>query len=489
MFFAFAIPLAVGILITAFTRGGRTALWGGWFVATLLLPAWLTLQTGSLLIDLRAVAGCAGLLGLVVGLKNKDANDSHSSFRVLPADVVIVILVLIQAYSQLRIGRFGPLTLPEIARKWFLPYMVGRVFLGSYNDLERILPLASKLFMALSVAALVEAVTKVHLINRVLGKTYGLLEQGEGYRWGLKRAQGPLDHPIFFGMMLVLLFPWAIEATDRAWKRQGPRWWLLLAPTMGAAIIVTVSRGAQIAAVMTVIVTVFFQKPKWRVAIVLLGIIGGGGAVTAKELLSGALSKMAGEKDEEARIIQINGDEVEYTGTNHRMLLFKVYEDAIANTGLFGYGYELRGIELEESIAQRFGSIDDHYILFLLQHGYAALVSFLILAGAGMLDLGILAWNPKNPTACFAGASFGAMFAVTVSLLSVWFAPDFGMIFLFASGLASNLRNLPAASESTPPPSPTKTDVRVIDMETLRPRLVPAHAPIRTTPKSMEHGS
>ena len=485
MFFAFAIPLALGTLITAFTRGGRSALWGGWFIGMLLLPVWLTMQVGSLLIDLRAVAAVCGLLGLAFGLKTPEERNSKQEFRLLPADVLIVVLVLIQAYSQWRIGRVGPLTIPEIARKWLLPYVVGRFFLGSLRDLDRILPLACKLFMTLSVFAIVEAVIKVNLMNRVLGKTYGLLEQGEGYRWGLKRAQGPLDHPIFFGMMLVLLFPWAVEASNRALKGRGPKWWLLLTPAMGTAIIVTVSRGAQIAGFFTIGMTVFFQNPRWRIAIIILAILGGVGAYGSKQLLSETLSKMAGEKEDETRLISINGDEVEYTGTNHRILLFKVYEDAIANTGLFGFGYELQGIELEESIAQRFGSIDDHYNLFLLQHGYAAIGSFLILALLSILDLGIIAWDPRNPAAGFAGASCGAMVAVTVSLLSVWFAPDFGMIFIFSAGLAGNLRTM--ALERDEPPL-KQTTMRPIEAIEPRRRLVPAHAPTRPIPRHQEPG-
>jgi len=486
MFFLAAFCLMAGILATASTQGGRPAFWGGWFVALLLLPSWLAFPCGSLLLDLRTVAAVTGLIALTIGRKVDDAEEPAFTFRLLPADVVIVALVLVQCYSQLRIDRFGPLTGPEIARKWLLPYLVGRIFLRSARDLDRVAPLAARLFLGLSVYAIVEALIKFNPINRLLGKTYGLLEQGEGYRWGLKRAQGPVDHPIFFGMMLVLLFPWAVEASLRAWRGRGPRWWLLLTPALLAAILVTVSRGAQIAVALTIAVTVFFQLPRWRVHFVVLALVIGLGAVAGKELISEGLSRWAGESKEETRLLEINGEEVEYTGTNHRILLFKVYEHALRNVDTFGYGYELRGIELEESIAQRFGSIDDHYILFLLQHGYAALGAFLILAILATLDLGILAWDVRNPTASFAAVSCGSMAAVTVSLLSVWFAPDFGMVWLFAAGLASNLRNLPVNLESPGPSasdSPTETEAR-----DRRPRLTPASAPIRRRNDPQEPG-
>ena len=57
-----------------------------------------------------------------------------------------------------------------------------------------------------------KAVTHVNVVQHALGKVFGLLEEGSGYRWGLKRAQGLTSHPIYFGYLLVLTLPWALEA-------------------------------------------------------------------------------------------------------------------------------------------------------------------------------------------------------------------------------------------------------------------------------------
>ena len=479
MFYLMSLFLVVGTFAVAASKGGREGLWFAWLVAMLAMPIWVTFTFGSLTLDMRTVAGLAGLTAVVaLGEKETRSAEVHK-LRILPliSDVVVIILFLVQVYSQYRIGRFGPLTAPDIARRWVLPYFVGRYYFGSMADIRRCLPTSAKLLIGLSAFALFEAVTKFHIVNRFLGKTYPILETGEGYRWGLKRAQGPLDHPIFFGMMLVLLFPFAYEAFREARAGRGPRWWRWVLPALSAAVIVTVSRGAQISLIFTGLVTLFFQKPKWRVAIFTFVVIGGSAGYVAKSALTTALGKLAEEKDEDVRLIMIDGEEYEYTGTNHRILLFTAYDQAFKDCDAFGYGFEMQGIELEEQVAQRFSSIDNHFIKFFLQYGYVGLACFIILAVLSLIKLGMLAWDVTNPAAGMASALFGSLISVTVGLLSVWFAPDFGSVWLFCVGLAANMRCLPRIDESSNEPSQS-TDTQIV-LPPSRLKLKPVHAPVR----------
>ncbi|MFO0953741.1 MAG: hypothetical protein U0835_21810 [Isosphaeraceae bacterium] len=484
--------LGTGVLMVVMARvaakdGGRAGLWFAVLASMLLMPTWITWRFGSLTMDFRAVGQVLGLMSLALAWSGPyPPSAERPRRRLLLADLMILVLFLVQVYTQRRIGRFGPLTAPDIARRWVLPYVAGRVFLGSADDVARVLPVASKLLMGLATFAVVEAVTKVHLVNRLLGKNFALLEGGEGYRWGLKRAQGPLDHPIFFGMMLVLLWPWVDEAARRAWRGRGEKWWLALAGMMAAAVVVTVSRGAQISLVGTVGVTAFFRMPQYRLRMFVAAVVLGGGGYVAKHELSEVLSKWAGEKAEEVRIVEINGNEYEYSGTNHRVLLFKAYEQAMVDTGAFGFGYEMLGIELEEAVAQRFSSIDDHYIRFLLQYGYVGLGAFVLLSLVSLIDLARVAWDVRQEVSGLAAAQFGGFAMVTVGLLSVWFSPDFGAVWLFSAGLAGNLRCLPPSEAPAAPEPPTDSDADEPEEPAgfapppLRPRIVPAHPPYRT---------
>jgi hypothetical protein len=359
---------------------------------------------------------------------------------------------------------------------------MGRWLLASTADIPKTTRLIVRVLLVLSAFAVFESFVKINPINKALGKTYDLLEEGEGYRWGLKRAHVMFDHPIFFGMGLVLLLPWAMEAGRLAKAKSAPRWWRWAPWAIAAALFATVSRGPQLAAMGATLIYFFFRRPRLRLAMIVSAIGIGAIAFSAKDQIIELLGKAAGEKSEEVALIQIEGEEVEYTGTQHRMLLFRVYARAIDTTGWFGFGTELKGIELEESIAQRFGSIDCHYLLFLLQHGYLGVGVFLILTLVILLNLLRVAWRPELPQSALAGGLFGSLFAVAVLLVSVWFSPDFAAIWLFSAGLASRLPFLRVISSHTvqAPPLPVLKSATT-------PRLAPAHAPLRILNPGQTH--
>ena len=429
---SFTLSLLLPIALAA-SVGPRRALWIAWPVALVLLPVWINLSVGAMRLDLRTGAAVGCLIGFLMHSEN-----THPT-PWLTSDWIMAILILVQVISERQIGQFGTFTIVEILRQWLLPYMLGRMFLGSTADIARALGPLSKILLIVTLFAMFEAVTKFHPINKALGRTYGLLEQGEGYRMGLKRSQAMTDHPIFFGMLLVLFHPWAIEAARRARAGLGPKWWRFLPWMVAGALVGSVSRGPQLSAIVTAIAAFFFRHSKWRVpliaTILLVGIAGYG----VKEVLVDEFQKVAGESEETAITIIINGEEELYTGTRHRVLLFKVYADAIDNAGMFGWGQQMRGIELEENIAERFGSIDSHYVMFFLQRGYSGVLPFVLLQFCTLAQLARAAWASQGLRGGLAGSMFGAMAAVDAGFFSVWFSPDFGTVWLFNCGLATGL--------------------------------------------------
>jgi hypothetical protein len=482
MFLILFFALFGWTIAEATRRGAREALWRSWLLTLLVLPSWLVAQSGALTYDLRTASELAVLIGFALS-PPKDGPPA----RFLLADLLAIGLSSSIIISQYQVGHFGPLAGPDIVRKWLLPYLMGRFFLGSAADIGRVLPIFARMVAWMSVLAMVEAVVKFNIINKVLGKTFSLLEEGEGYRWGMKRAQGNLEHPIFFGMLLVMIFPWTVEAFRRARQGRGPRWWRYLPLLIGGALFATVSRGPQIAALFTFAATVFFRKKRWRLPILAGGLALAVSVYVLKEQAVDGLSQMAGEKGGEPILIVLDGEEVEYTGTNHRILLFSVYRDTFHRLGLFGYGAELRGINLEEDIAQRFGSIDNHYMLFLLQYGYVSEGIFLALALCTAYYLGRAGWKGGPAPSGLAGSLCGAMLAVAVLLVSVWFAPDFGTAWLFCAGLASNIRTLApeAAPEEKDAPVPEEAPAAI----RLVPRLFPGYAPRPGDHAGLERGA
>jgi hypothetical protein len=434
----------IGTLSLGLKDGPRRAVSAGWVSAAFLLPFWLQMGVGSLVLDLRTGAVIAVCLALLTQLDRID-------YRLSIADFLILGIVLAQAVSQYQANSLRPLTVPEIARKWLFPYLMGRFLLTNTDDIRYAVKGLAYVIVFLSSLAVGECFIQINFINTILGKTFGLLEAGEGYRWGLKRAHVTFNHPIFFGMGLVLLLPWALEASRLARNGEGPRWWRLLPLAMAAALFATVSRGPQIAGIATTAIYYFFRLPKIRIPFILLVVGVGITANTFKEELVDLLAVIAGEKShqEEGKWIFIQGEEVEYTGTNHRVLLFRVYDEAMQKAGWFGYGTELKGVELEESIAERFSSVDCHYLLFFLQHGYLGLGAFIILSLGTLISCSRVAFKIDRPESSLAAGLFGALLAVAVILVSSWFSADFAGIWLFSAGVASRLLFLKQASPVT----------------------------------------
>lgn len=441
--FLFLLVFVVAVsLSVAMIRGSAGSLRPLWWSILLLGPTWLTSQQRSVQLDLRTAAAAGFLLGLFCWRR------SGTPRRWLAADSCVCLLVLIQIASQYQAGDLRPLTSIEIARVWLLPYVVGRIFLGSAGEIPDV-KIFARIAAALSVLAVIEAFGHRNLLSSLTGKTFGLLEQGEGYRWGLKRAQGAFVHPIFFGTVLILIMPWTLHARRLAQQGQGRPWWKLLPWLVSCAVLVSVSRGPQLALGVVAFFDTFFRKPAWRGAmisvVVLLLTVG----YPARGTVLNHLSAWAGEEPSQ-RVVIIDGEQVEYTGTLHRLLLFRVYGEPLMQAGLLGFGLRMQGVQTDNSDS-RFASIDNHYLRFTLQHGYGGLAAFVALSLLTLTYSAGTALRRRDDASGLAGAMFGSHLAVSVLLMTVWFAPDFGTVWLFSAGLAGCLHVLPESDSAANP--------------------------------------
>jgi hypothetical protein len=464
MFMVLSITLIALIAVQTYARGARSGLWWGWLVALLLVPSWMIVRFGALTIDLRTVAAVTGLVGVWLFGRRL----VHHTW--LAADFLIGGLVAIQIASEFQSGQFGLLSAAEIARIWLLPYLVGRCFLGSERNIRDVLPAFARTTLVLSLYAVMEAVTHVNPLNELMGKVYGVLEAGEGYRWGLKRAQAFFDHPIYLGFLLVLILPWALVARRLALKGESPLWWKYLPIFVGVALACTASRGPVIAGILTICVSALLTRPRWWVPALGFATVSVAGMLLFQGAVVEGLASIAGGTNEEPVMLVIGDREVAYTGTSHRVLLFQVYDHAVGQLEPLGYGSQLRGVNIDD-VPERFRSIDCHYLLFLLQRGPLGLGMFVLFALVTLGNLASVAWKSAKPSAGLAAGMFGAMALVSVMMISVWLAPDFGAAWLFGAGLAGNLKSFRFASEREAPIP--------LEWNSPRPLLVAGHAPER----------
>ena len=427
--------------VRAVARDGSHALRSGFWVAMLLGPTWLTYGLRSIQLDLRSVAAVYGLLLLIV-VPRRDGLNPLMRYRPAASDLLMLFLFGSILMTQFLKETVAPLTPFNLARQWLLPYVVGRFFLLRSSDIEDLAPTVFKVIGLVAVLGVIEALFRKNLVNELLGMRFGLLEQGEGYRWGMKRAQGATRHPIYNGMMLVMLFPWAVECYRYCRRGAHRALWKLTPVLCATACFFAVSRGPHAALIVTIGSMLFFRVRFLRVPLATLGIIAGLTLFTMYDELIEFAGRLAGETEESVRIIYIDGEPYEYTGTKHRELLNIVYADAIREAGWIGWGAGLRGVEIDPNVAQRFGSVDNHYLLHYLRYGYIGAGAFILLALGALFQSLWCSWNTTHGRSTLAAGLCGAFIGVGILMKSVWFDPDYGSVWLFCAGLSGCLLRL-----------------------------------------------
>jgi hypothetical protein len=449
--------LGLTVLGLAATRGARAALWWGWPLGMLLMPAKFRLHLpGGLsftpqittLLALGALA-LTGSLGAPAGA------------RFAPADLVLITLVASQLLTDQISGTAGTLTPAQTLITWALPYLLGRLYLRSERDLVPALrPLALAL-LVLVLGLVFEAVTNANPFSAAVGMNYhGTV------RSGLCRARGTLAHPIFMGMVVVTYLPLALAAARLGRDRLGPAWWRALPPALLLGTLATVSRGPMLAFAGTLATCLFINRPRLRIPVAAATLAAAALAIFAPSAVKSALYAISGEDtaatDKEHRIIELNGREVVYTGTDHRWMLYEVYAQELADAGLLGFG-NVQTADMLDPDQNRtwFYSIDNFYILHQIRYGEVGLWTIRLLILATLIPLARAAWRaPAGPLTVAAGGLIGAVAMYAFIFFTVALTIDYQTHWAFLSGLAISVAQIlraraPARAPARTAPAPT----------------------------------
>jgi hypothetical protein len=90
----------------------------------------------------------------------------------------------------------------------------------------------------------------------------------------------------------------------------------------------------------------------------------------------------------------------------------------------------------------RFRSIDNHYLLFYLQYGAVGITLFALLAASLLWNVLPAFLNGDGATGRLAAGLLGAMAGCLITMRGVWFAPDYGWVWLFCGGLSASLARI-----------------------------------------------
>lgn len=453
----FIILLLLGttyLVTTAALRGPRAAATSA-FVLSLALPCWVYFESGALRIDIRTALALVGLGCVLLHPL------SQFSFRPIIADLLLATLVVVQIVSDCLTTDVTPAVAVDIAIQWFVPYALGRIAVRSADDVRRLMPGMVVVCLALSLWSAVESITRINPIGSLVGHV-GSIQGMQDLRWGLRRAEGPLTHPIFFGLLLVMLLPFAMQAARMARNGTGPRWWTWTPWCIAGGTLFSMSRGPQMGIGITLLTMFVVLSSRWRAAVLLPVTLFVALGLTAGHAILDVFHSWSGETDH--RLILMKGELVPYTGTTHRLLQVEVYADAVAEAGWLGFGSaplragETKIPHVEEHLRQMFSSIDNHYLQFALQVGYLGLGTFVLFCFFGMAYAASCTNVEQGEFRLLFAGITGSLVALTLLMASVWLAGDYRFALLalvgFAGGAKLSLRQTTTEIAAPPPTVP-----------------------------------
>lgn len=451
----FFVLLSVGIIVLAVTavRRGPRAGADAAFALAVALPCWTYLEVGAVRIDVRTALATAGIACIAFHPR------STLRPRLLWIDFLVVGLIGTIIASEATSGIVTITVVAEILLQWLVPYALGRIVFGEPDDVDRLTAALVPVCLVLAGWAVVESVTRTNPVGVLLGHV-GSSQSMYDLRWGLRRAEGPLTHPIFFGLHLVLLFPFALAAARKARDDGGPAWHRKLPWIVAAGAFCTMSRGPQLGILITLACAAAVLAPRWRSLIVAPLVLAAVIGFAAGDLVLDLLHRWSGEQP---MLIEIDGETVAYTGTLHRLLQLRVYAEAVEHAGLLGYGsLPLRAGQntvpyVAEHLRQMFSSIDNHYLQFVLQCGWLGLGLFLSLCATSIAYARQAAARSEGATRVLAAGLSGTLVALTLLMSSVWLASDYRFLLLAAMGSAGALQlgvTRRTSTTATPPPYP-----------------------------------
>lgn len=438
-------------LVTLYVAGALR--WGpgralAWIIPiTWLLPAWLMLPVangapnsivGSGL-DIKVTVGsvCLILYCFIPGRR--------FPIQLIPSDFAMLGLVVVHLIIDTMHDGFTWVTPGRAYAEWYLPYVTGRLALQSRDDLKSIWWPFVAIGVGLAALAILEAISSINLFEWVFGQRPLEGYRHDSIRWGIRRAYGPTMHPIYLGVLLLLLLGWAAFSCILALKRKtSPYWVFAILPVIGG-ITATGSRGPILGVAIAGIAILFFLSTKARPPIGILVVALFGLAVVFHEPIISKLEQWSGEKQWK---IEIDGESQLTSSVRSRVNLFEVNRIAIKRSGLFGFGTEsVSGFPInvplgpvEARTLQSVRAIDNTYILLMLRFGYMGVGFFTL---AALLSVGQFFWltqRYRRENIGWLCAGLGAVtFATLLVQCTVWMPHEIGFPLVWTFGLSAGI--------------------------------------------------
>lgn len=432
---------SVGILTAillwqAWAAGPQRAL-GVATALSLLVPSWVIQDVFGQPLDVRLATA---LVGLVLYCFHPRAT---WPLRLQVVDFALLGLVGVHIVSDWTNDGFDYVVPLRAYAEWLAPYLAGRLACLRFSDVRYLLPVIIGVSLTMAGGAAIEALVRVHPWEWIFGERPLDGVVTNAVRLGLLRPWGPVKHPIYFGALQLLLFPWMLYAASRAARASAPAGWFGLPFVSAAGVFFSLSRAPFLGVALAAGVAAFILKQRWRTPLlVVAGLIGVFLIVEYKTVLEG-LELWSGEAQRSRRNWMTIGEErVTYSGTGSRIYLLKIYGPAMRRAGLLGYGTAATAdfpprvpvVATDTKTLELLRNIDNLYVLLILRFGYLGVVAFTLVGLTSIGGLVRLSWSQSRPGSTWYAGLAGVFSAMMLIFLTVWMPFDFGFWFLWSAG-------------------------------------------------------
>lgn len=445
IWFLCLLLLSTLILWSGYRFGPHMAL-GITTLVSLLFPSWIRVEPYGIEIHLNVAVGVACLGYYLVHPK------SVFRAKLILLDYVMIAIVIVNAISDVINSGWQPYILLQIYGEWFVAYVVGRLSLSEFNNVRELLFLGASVSLTLAILSIIESYSYSSIFQSVFGVSE-IGVNGIGFRWGFRRASGPLNHPIYFGTLLFLLSPWVIQYISTKYQESKNGAWFAAGVLIVAGILGTVSRAPALALSFLVAGPLFIFVNRARLPMVIAGVLMIGVFYVGQSQVVEILDKAVQAQPNERNKMVVDGENVIPSSASARIYLLKYYRSAVRRAGLFGYGSVATaqfppnvpsGGNMDMKAMKGLKWIDNQYLLFTLRFGYLGVAcwitalacsawNFYYSANRGPIDL-------KWFCACNASVIVGLMFIQT----TVWMPQDYGFYLIWlmggSAGLVSHLQ-------------------------------------------------
>ncbi len=448
---SFAIMLCVSCGFAAWFgyRNGKQYALGAGMAISLLAGTWFEIVIGGVEINVT-IATAVILLVVYCTHSWRQIFSSLHLPDYLIASLAVWLVIVDIVYDGLSLGLAA-----EAYGQWILPYAAGRYAFLHRGSMSKLAPVFVFVAAFISIAAIAESWTSGNLWEATFVHIDDLVARVSGQRYGLLyRAIGPLRNPIFLGIVLLTMLPYAVDLVSRA--DPAPRiralgWIGMLLVVLG--VVSTVSRGPVLCLPVALLIGLAWYSPVLRYAAlagtVILAILVSTNFDAAIDFLDG------GTEDHVVSVVLQDGesgDPMIYNNTRHRLLVPRIYLPLVFDGGPLGYGTtnstgfppkNIPGMPTDPVLLARLTSVDNSYINVGLRSGWVGLALFVML----LISAVILCYHmapvastylfPSDSRVIVAYAS--VLIAVSLEIWTVFFSYDHAFWILFQIGSISGL--------------------------------------------------